>query len=100
IRAFHVTGVQTCALPISGTGSGKSLCYFIPIVNAVLKERRTDPRPRTRAIIIYPMNALANSQLKELEKFIDKVPGERPVSFARRSEERRVGGCGGSGAGP
>lgn len=67
----------------TGTGSGKSLCYFIPIVNAVLKERRTDPRPRTRAIIIYPMNALANSQLKELEKFIDKVPGERPVSFAR-----------------
>jgi hypothetical protein len=27
---------------------------------------------RTRAIVIYPMKALANSQMKELERFIDQ----------------------------
>ncbi len=78
----------------TGTGSGKSLCFFIPIVNAVLAEKRTRTAPRTRAIIIYPMNALANSQLEELDKFIKNVPGERPVTFARYTgqedtEERR-----------
>ena len=78
----------------TGTGSGKSLCFFIPIVNAVLAEKRTRTAPRTRAIIIYPMNALANSQLEELDKFIKNVTGEKPVTFARYTgqedtEERR-----------
>ena len=67
----------------TGTGSGKSLCFFIPIVSAVLAEKAKSPTRRTRAIIIYPMNALANSQLEELDKFIGSVPGERPVTFAR-----------------
>lgn len=67
----------------TGTGSGKSLCFFIPIVSAVLQERRKGGAPRTRAIIIYPMNALANSQLEELDKFVANVPGARPITFAR-----------------
>ena len=54
----------------TGTGSGKSLCFFLPIVDAVVRARRAGEPQRTRAIIIYPMNALANSQLEELEKFI------------------------------
>ena len=67
----------------TGTGSGKSLCFFIPIVNAVLQEKRSAARPRTSAIIIYPMNALANSQLEELDKFISNVEGEKPITFDR-----------------
>ncbi len=54
----------------TGTGSGKSLCFFIPLVNAILQEKDKDKTPKTRAIIIYPMNALANSQLEEINKFI------------------------------
>ncbi len=78
----------------TGTGSGKSLCFFIPIVSTILAERRSSPSRRTRAIVIYPMNALANSQLEELEKFVGNVPGARPVTFARytgqeKAEERR-----------
>ena len=65
----------------TGTGSGKSLCFFIPIVDAILRAKEEDPTPRTRAIVIYPMNALANSQLEELQKFL---PGPHPpVTFAR-----------------
>ena len=67
----------------TGTGSGKSLCFFIPLVNAVLEEKRRGGAPRTRAIIIYPMNALANSQLEEIAKFVDNVEGPKPVTFAR-----------------
>jgi hypothetical protein len=67
----------------TGTGSGKSLCFFIPIVNAILAEKKEDPTPRTWAIIIYPMNALANSQFEELNKYVKEVNGRKPVTFAR-----------------
>lgn len=78
----------------TGTGSGKSLCFFIPIVQRVLAEKRLGGQPRTRAIIIYPMNALANSQLEELGKFMSNVSGAPPVTFARytgqeSADERR-----------
>jgi ATP-dependent helicase YprA (DUF1998 family) len=43
----------------TGTGSGKSLAYLVPIVDFVL--RRGSGRG-IRAIVVYPMNALANSQ--------------------------------------
>jgi superfamily II DNA/RNA helicase len=78
----------------TGTGSGKSLCFFIPILNAVLSAKAAGGAPRTRAIIVYPMNALANSQLEELNKYLTNVTGQRPVTFERYtgqedSEERR-----------
>lgn len=78
----------------TGTGSGKSLCFFIPIVSAILAEKRQRASKRTRAIIVYPMNALANSQMEELAKFVGGVQGERPITFDRYtgqedSEERR-----------
>lgn len=54
----------------TGTGSGKSLCFFVPVVDAVIRARRAGKPRRTTAIIVYPMNALANSQMKEIDKFI------------------------------
>lgn len=82
----------------TGTGSGKSLSYIIPIVDKVLKERErsgAEARKRVRAIIVYPMNALANSQLKELEKYLTDGygPDREPVTYARytgqENDERR-----------
>jgi ATP-dependent helicase YprA (DUF1998 family) len=74
----------------TGTGSGKSLAYIVPIVDQVL--RRGSGRG-IQAIVVYPMNALANSQVGELEKFLDVGFERRPVSFARytgqESEEDR-----------
>lgn len=64
----------------TGTGSGKSMCFFLPIVDAVLRAKEQDKTPRTRAIVIYPMNALANSQREELIKFLGEAG---PVTFAR-----------------
>jgi hypothetical protein len=67
----------------TGTGSGKSLCYFIPIIDAALKARKRGEPKRTRAIVIYPMNALANSQREELKKFLGSESSSRAVSFDR-----------------
>ena len=70
----------------TGTGSGKSLAYIVPIVDRVLRARAGGDRAkRVRAIIVYPMNALANSQYNELKKYLrDGFPrGSEPVTFAR-----------------
>lgn len=73
----------------TGTGSGKSLAYFIPIINRVLRHRTS---PGLKAIVVYPMNALCNSQLEELEKFLGPST-QSPVTFRRytgqENEEER-----------
>jgi len=77
----------------TGTGSGKSLAYIVPIVDYVL---RLGSGRGVQAIVVYPMNALANSQLGELEKFLchGYPDGKGPVTFARytgqESDEARV----------
>ncbi|GAB1717625.1 MAG: RNA helicase [Nitrobacter sp.] len=66
----------------TGTGSGKSLCFFVPVVDAIIRTRKAGKARRTGAIIVYPMNALANSQINEIEKFISQsgLPSEiKPV---------------------
>lgn len=79
----------------TGTGSGKSLCFFIPIVDAAVRARAAGEPRRTRAIIVYPMNALANSQLGELEKFVSQSGLDEDLrpTFARytgqESQEER-----------
>lgn len=72
----------------SGTGSGKSLAYIVPIVDHVL--RRGTGRG-VQAIVVYPMNALANSQDEELRKFLERgyPEGGRPVTFARYTGQER-----------
>ena len=70
----------------TGTGSGKSLAYFIPIVDEVLRAKRAgDDRKGISAIVVYPMNALCNSQREELERYLRTGYGEgrEPVTFAR-----------------
>jgi len=72
----------------TGTGSGKSLSYIIPIVDHVL--RRGSGRG-IQAIVVYPMNALANSQLGELEKYLQRgyPAGRPPVTFRRYTGQER-----------
>ncbi len=68
----------------TGTGSGKSLSFFIPVIDKILQNKASDSAAKTRAIVIYPMNALANSQLEELNKFLyGYADAERPFSVAR-----------------
>ena len=72
----------------TGTGSGKSLAYIVPIVDHVL---RHGSGRGIQAIVVYPMNALANSQNEELGKFIDRgyPQGQSLVRFARYTGQER-----------
>jgi DEAD/DEAH box helicase len=67
----------------TGTGSGKSLCYFLPIIDRVLRAKAAGEEQRTRAIVIYPMNALANSQMEELDKRVAGSGYEQKVTYKR-----------------
>ena len=102
---FHLYTHQQEALAVAqrkepfvvttGTGSGKSLAFFLPIIDSIIRAKEKDATPKTRAIIIYPMNALANSQTEELQKYLDSFtknnPSEKPpFSFKRYTGQEGV----------
>jgi ATP-dependent helicase YprA (DUF1998 family)/very-short-patch-repair endonuclease len=70
----------------TGTGSGKSLAYLVPIYDRIL---RTNPeKHQVRAIIVYPMNALINSQLEALKAYTRNC-ADSPVRFARYTGQEK-----------
>jgi len=83
----------------TGTGSGKSFCFGIPIASEAL--RLQDQRVRgIKALIVYPMNALANSQYEDFAKrlagsglTLALYTGDTPTSPGRALQQyRRVYG--------
>lgn len=78
----------------SGTGSGKSLTYIATIFNHLLANRGTDG---VTAVIVYPMNALINSQTNEFNTYKDNYERSTgrafPITFGQytgqEKEERR-----------
>jgi ATP-dependent helicase YprA (DUF1998 family) len=64
------------AVIATGTSSGKTLCYQIPILDDLLK----NPEAGLRAVIIYPLNALVNDQLNEWQLMLADYP---QIRFAR-----------------
>lgn len=84
LQALAKAQKQQSYVVTTGTGSGKSLAFFVPIIDRILKAKAVDAQKRTRAIVIYPMNALANSQLEELDKFLHGYPDDKkPFTVAR-----------------
>ncbi len=60
-------GKGTNAVVATGTGSGKSFAFGIPIVSQALRMREQGVRG-IKAVIVYPMNALANSQYDDFAR--------------------------------
>ncbi|MBE0640037.1 MAG: DEAD/DEAH box helicase [Bacteroidales bacterium] len=79
----------------SGTGSGKSLTFLATIFNRIFNEGAE--RNGIKAIIVYPMNALINSQYKALQEFADAYKDNSgtdfPITFGKytgqETEEER-----------
>jgi len=65
----------------SGTGSGKSLIFLATIFDYILKLK--EKSKGIKAVLVYPMNALINSQELEIQKYADNYPGKFPVTFAK-----------------
>ena len=88
-EALRKARAQKSYILTSGTGSGKSLAYFLPIIDNIL--RKPPSGHHTLALIVYPMNALVNSQynsLLVLQKHYEERTGrEFPVTFTRYTGE-------------
>jgi ATP-dependent helicase YprA (DUF1998 family) len=92
-RAIEIALRQENYVVSTRTGSGKSLSFFIPIVDWVLKNQ---PESRqVRAIIVYPLNALINSQFEALKEFLQNAPeagicAERSTGQESNEEKSRI----------
>lgn len=68
----------------SGTGSGKSLTYIGTIFNRLLESKASKG---IVAVIVYPMNALINSQFEEFDRykknFEESTGRDFPISFGQ-----------------
>jgi ATP-dependent helicase YprA (DUF1998 family) len=99
LESLKIVLAGGCVVITTGTSSGKSIGYILPMVQRIIEAKESgDTRKRIRAIVIYPMNALCNSQFKELEKYLclGYPKGSERVTFARytgqeSAEERESG---------
>jgi len=66
----------------TGTGSGKTETFLVPILNYLFREEEagTLSKPGVRAMLLYPMNALANDQMKRLRRLLENYP---KITFGR-----------------
>ncbi len=73
LKAFErLTGEDgRSTLIATGTGSGKTECFLYPILEYCYQHRA---EPGIKALIIYPMNALAADQAKRIAKLIYESP--------------------------
>src|SRR5690606_40621551 len=87
IRDFHVTGVQTCALPILST-SGITSTAAMPVRRG---STPTAAQARTVASVSRPSEAARSSATTVRAAAASLTPLALPAVIEKRSEERRVG---------
>lgn len=87
-RRFLSEGKDTVVA--TGTGSGKTECFLVPILGSLYDEAVKRPKSfakhSVRALILYPMNALVNDQLARLRLLF----GEPKVAAAFRARGGRA----------
>lgn len=85
VEAIRLGTNDTDFIVTSGTGSGKSLTYLATIFDNIIKV--TEKQQGLKAIIVYPMNALINSQTEEITKFKNNYKNNTgkdfPVTFGQ-----------------
>jgi ATP-dependent helicase YprA (DUF1998 family) len=81
-QAIRKVGAGRNVVVATGTGSGKTESFLVPILNALSAEYARDGelRPGVRALLLYPMNALANDQMKRLRQILKAAPH---ITFGR-----------------
>ena len=98
-----VARARTHAVVATGTGSGKTECFLLPLLHELLSEDdETRRRYGVRASLLYPMNALVEDQMARLRRLLfwinlrsyDSRPRDsrlaRAVSFGRYTGETKV----------
>ena len=88
----------------SGTGSGKTECFFVPLLNSLAEQAASgNSLTGVQAIMLYPLNALINSQRERLSDwtapfkgkirfalFNGETPNEMPESERQKRPEEVI----------
>lgn len=79
-EAWKAAAAGKSYMVTSGTGSGKTECFMVPMLNDLLNEAETGARHGVRGLILYPLNALIDSQRERLASWI--APFDGKISYA------------------
>lgn len=80
-RAIRKVATGRNIVVATGTGSGKTESFLLPILDSLVREKEAGTLgPGVRALLLYPMNALANDQLKRLRQLLAGYPD---ITFGR-----------------
>jgi len=80
-QAIRQIAARRNTIVATGTGSGKTECFLLPVLSDALE----NPGSGVRTLLIYPMNALANDQLLRLRELV----GDSGIRFGRYTGETR-----------
>ncbi len=75
----------------TGTGSGKTECFLLPVIADLIAESKNWGKTRTRAMrtmILYPLNALAEDQMIRLRKALNSRKDDKTGSLDWLDEHR------------
>jgi hypothetical protein len=103
LRSLSIVTNRKNLVVSTGTGSGKTDCFLLPLLYLILCEPE-DQRQRTgvRALLLYPMNALVEDQMRRLRGLLCWINGQsqfasgdtpklaRPITFGRYVGMTRV----------
>lgn len=91
VQAWEAAAKGHSVLVSSGTGSGKTECFMIPIMNDILQDR--GPAGGIRAIIVYPLNALIQSQRDRLSAWAEGLGGAVTYALYNGDTEEKPTGA-------
>ncbi len=100
-KAFHTLGYQALfrhqrqawehaqagenLVVVTGTASGKTLCYNLPVLDAALRD------PEARALYLFPTKALAHDQADELQRWLTAMGAAADIPQANFDGDTKSG---------
>ena len=79
----HLLGESVSPMAVTtGTGSGKTECFLLPVIQNAIEDSAKHKKSGLTAILVYPMNALANDQHDRIKDYLESS-GHTHVKVAR-----------------
>jgi len=91
LRAWQEADHAKSYMVTSGTGSGKTECFMIPMLNDLLRAHKPG-KTGVQAIVLYPLNALIDSQKERLSAWMDPLADRLSYALYNRHLAENVPG--------